>query len=128
MLDLMTNPVEQLRSIEKARIQALVEGDIALARLLHSPEFRLVTSVGQSMSRDEYLTAIETGEINYVSWEPGEIAVRLHGDAAVLRCEARREIVFGGCPLPPARYWHIDAYEQSNGAWQVVWSQITEIY
>lgn len=124
----LANPTEQLRSVERARIQALVSGDIAVARLLHSPSFQVITAIGQSMSRDEYLAAVESGTIKYLRWEPEDIAVRFHGHAASLRYRARREVIFGGSRMPQASYWHTDLYELTEGAWRSVWSHITEIY
>jgi hypothetical protein len=124
----LADPTEQLRSVERARIQALVSGNIAAARLLHSPAFQIITAIGQNMSRDEYLSAVESGTIKYLLWEPEDIAVRFHGHAAVLRYRARREVMFGGSHLPQASYWHTDLYELSDGAWRSVWSHITEIY
>ncbi|QCO96764.1 nuclear transport factor 2 family protein [Arthrobacter sp. 24S4-2] len=124
----LADPTEQLRSVERTRIQALVSGDMAVARLLHSPAFQIITAIGENMSRDEYLSAVESGTVQYVRWEPGDIAVRFHGDAAVLRYQARREVIFGGSPMPPASYWHTDLYELTDGAWRAVWSHITEIY
>ena len=28
---------------------------------------------------------------------------------------------------PGGHFWHTDVYERRNGAWQVVWSQATQI-
>ncbi|MDN2700838.1 MULTISPECIES: nuclear transport factor 2 family protein [unclassified Janthinobacterium] len=118
---------DQLRDIERGRLRALVDGDVALARTLHADDFQLVTPIGSLLSREEYLGAIAAGHMRYLSWEPGEIAVRVHGDAAVLRYQAQLEIHFAGQAVPRARYWHIDSYERRAGRWQAVWSQATAI-
>ena len=118
---------EQLRDIERGRLRALVDGDTALARTLHAADFQLVTPIGSLLSREEYLGAIAAGHMRYLSWEPGEIAVRVHGDAAVLRYQAQLEIHFAGQAVPRSRFWHIDNYERRNGRWQAVWSQATAI-
>ncbi|KAB8066890.1 DUF4440 domain-containing protein [Janthinobacterium violaceinigrum] len=118
---------EHLREIERRRLRALVDGDLALARALHAEDFQLVTPIGSMLSREEYLGAIAAGHMRYLSWEPGEIAVRLYGDAAVLRYQAQLEIHFAGQAVPRARYWHIDSYERRGGCWQTVWSQATAI-
>ena len=79
------------------------------------------------LSREDYLGAIASGHMRYVSWEPEAISVRLYGTAAVLRYQAQLEIVFGGHPVPRARYWHMDSYEWRDGRWQAVWSQATAV-
>ena len=65
--------------------------------------------------------------MRYVSWEPEMIAVRLHGNAAVLRYQAQLEIIFSGQAVPRARYWHMDSYKLRNGQWQAVGSQATAV-
>jgi hypothetical protein len=118
---------EQIREVERSRLRALVAGDVAIASELHASDFQLVTPVGAVLSKDEYLGAIATGQLDYVAWEPGLINVRVHENAAVIRYRASLEVVFGGIPVPRATYWHTDSYENIGGRWQVVWSQATEI-
>jgi hypothetical protein len=118
---------ERIREVERARLRALVSGDVAVASELHASDFQLVTPVGAVLSRDDYLSAIATGRIDYVAWEPGSIDVRVYENAAVIRYQAILEVVFGGRPVPRATYWHTDSYENIDGQWRVVWSQATEI-
>ncbi|MBR0809960.1 MULTISPECIES: nuclear transport factor 2 family protein [Bradyrhizobium] len=118
---------EHIRTTERARLRALVAGDMDAAGPLHAPEFQLVTPVGMPLSKAEYLGAIQSGQIKYLMWEPGAIAVRQHNDHAVIRYRARLEIVFGGHRVAPADYWHTDTYECRDGQWMVVWSQATAI-
>ncbi|SCB54715.1 protein of unknown function [Bradyrhizobium shewense] len=118
---------EYIRNTERARLRALVEGDIAQAEPLHAPEFQLITPIGMPLSKGEYLGAIQGGQIQYLMWEPGTIAVRQQDDHAVIRYRARLEIVFAGHRVAPADYWHTDTYEHREGRWMVVWSQATAI-
>ena len=119
--------MDLLRHTERSRLRALVAADTQAARALLADDFQLVTPIGSMLSREEYLGAIAAGHMRYLSWEPGEIAVRLYGNAAVLRYQAQLEINFGGQAVPRSRYWHIDSYERRDGRWQAVWSQATAI-
>ncbi len=119
--------MEWLRRAERSRVRALVAADVAAARLLHADDFQLITPIGSMLSREDYLGAIASGHMRYVSWEPEAISVRLYGAAAVLRYQAQLEIVFAGHAVPRARYWHTDSYEWRDGRWQAVWSQATAI-
>jgi len=119
--------IELLRHTERSRLRALVAADTDAARILHADDFQLITPIGSMLSREEYLGAIAAGQMRYLSWEPGEIAVRLYGDAAVLRYQAQLEINFGGQSVPRSRYWHMDSYEWREERWQAVWSQATAI-
>jgi hypothetical protein len=118
---------ELIRNTERARLRALVEGDIETAGRLHATEFQLITPIGMALSKKDYLGAIASGQIKYLAWEPGPIAVRYHHGLAVIRYRARLEVVFGGHSVAPGDYWHTDTYEHRDGQWMVVWSQATAI-
>ncbi|GHD57021.1 hypothetical protein GCM10007350_05080 [Jeongeupia chitinilytica] len=106
---------------------ALAERNIAQASPLHAADFQLVTPVGMTLSRDQYLGAIAAGMLVYHVWKPGPIDVRLYGEAAALRYRSDMEVSFGTRHVPRTAYWHTDLYEKRNGTWQVVWSQATGI-
>jgi hypothetical protein len=124
-----TDPIdaESIRDIERARLRALVNADMIAAEPLHAPDFQLITPIGAMLSKAEYLGAVAGGQIRYLLWEPGEIAVRLYAASTLIRYRARLEVVFGGHKVPPGDYWHTDAYECRNQQWMVVWSQATAI-
>ena len=118
---------DQIRAIEHKRLRAMVEANMEVARQLHADDFQLITPTGDSLSREQYLGAVASGDIDYLVWKPDAIEVRLSGDMAVLRYSSRIEIVVGGQRIPPGNYWHTDYYEKRNGRWQAVWSQATEM-
>lgn len=118
---------EQIRDSERARLTALVSGDVNSADPLHADDFQLVTPIGALLSKAEYLGAIATGQIRYLHWEPGAIEVRLTGPVATIRYQAELEVMFGTHHVPRARYWHTDTYELAPSGWQAVWSQATQI-
>ncbi|KZS50946.1 MULTISPECIES: nuclear transport factor 2 family protein [Rhizobium] len=122
-----TNDADLLRETERARLRALVSADIVRARQLHAPDFQLITPIGAALSKDEYLGAIASGQIRYLTWEPAEIDVRLYGSGAVIRYRAQLEVIFSGHKVPLHDYWHTDVYERRDGQWMVVWSQATSV-
>jgi hypothetical protein len=119
---------DELRAVERERLRALVNADIAAAYRLHAQDFQLINPLGGALSKADYLGAIESGEIQYLMWEPGNIEVKLYTDAAVLRYQAELRIKVKALPdAPTGRFWHMDVYERRDGAWQVVWSQATQV-
>lgn len=118
---------DQIRATERERLRALVAADIEVARKLHADDFQLVNPLGGSLSKEQYLGGVASGEIDYLVWEPELIEVRLYGRAALIRYQSRLEIVVRGQKVSLRRYWHTDSYEKRGGRWQVVWSQATEI-
>lgn len=118
---------EHIRDVERARLQALVAGNIAAADSLHASDFQLITPIGAVLDKQQYLGAIAAGRITYIAWEPGPIAVRRSGSVATLRYRAELDVVFGGHHVGRGAYWHTDTYELDHGNWQAVWSQATAI-
>jgi len=100
---------------------------LEVARRLHADDFQLINPFGGSVSKDEYLEGIASGELDYLVWEPETIEVRLYGQAAVIRYRSQLEIVVRGQKIPLRRYWHTDSYEKRDARWQVIWSHATEI-
>jgi len=90
--------------------------------------FQLVNPTGETLSKDAYLGGIASGELDYLVFKPAaEIAVRFHGEAAVIRYRSNLQIAIGGQDLGLATFWHTDSYELRDGRWQAVWSQATGI-
>jgi ketosteroid isomerase-like protein len=118
---------DRIREIEIQRLRALVDGDMATARRLHSEDFQLINPRGGSLSKEQYLTDLSSGALKYLEWEPSEIHVRLYGDAAAIRYQARLRVSVKGSAGREVRFWHTDLYEKRNGQWQIVWSHASQI-
>lgn len=118
---------DKLRAIERQRLRALVDADVATASRLHADDFELIDPRGGTHSKEQYLQRIASGDLNYLEWEPGEIRVRLYGKSAVIRYQARLRISVKGSPGRPVTFWHTDIYEKRKGQWQIVWSHATQI-
>jgi hypothetical protein len=114
--------IDLLRSTERERVRVLVSGDVERAAQLHADDFQLINPLGGTVSKEQYLGGISSGQIHYLYWEPEAITVRLYGEAAVIRYRSQLEIVVQGHHIPRQRYWHTDLYERHGTQWQVVWS------
>ena len=125
-------PVERtsadlIRETEHKRLRALVAAEIELATSLHSDDYQLITPSGQTISKQDYIGGIASGDLVYQVFEPAsDIAVRLYGNAAAVRYQARIEIRFSD-QRDSGVFWHTDIYEKRDGRWQAVWSQATRI-
>ena len=118
---------DQLRAIERQRLRALVDADIPTASRLHADDFELINPRGGTLSKEQYMRDIASGDLNYLEWEPAEIRVRLYGKSAVIRYQARLIVSVKGSPGRNVRFWHTDLYEKRKGQWQIVWSHATQI-
>ncbi len=124
----MPDQTDELRDLERTRLSAFVNQDMETLRSLHAEDFHLINPAGQELSRDDYLSGIAAGFIEYRVWEPeSEVQVRLYGDAAILRYRAQVEIAVKGESQPLQRFWQTELYEKRGGKWQAVWSQSTRV-
>jgi hypothetical protein len=114
---------DQIRAIERERLRGLVMANVEVARKLHAENFQLTTPLGDVYSKDRYLGAIASGEIDYLVWKPGPIDARVDGNSAVIRYQSQQDLLFQGRHVGLGRYRHTDWYEKRNGQWQVVRSQ-----
>ena len=118
---------EAVRAVERQRLKLLVAGDVEAATLLHADDFQLVNPVGKTLTRDQYMQSLSSGYLDYVTWTPGPIEVRMAGSIAAIRYRSEIQVTLDGQPRPLLPHWHTDVYRKSGGRWQVVWSQATEI-
>ncbi len=119
---------ERIRQTERERLRSLVDVDLHTARRLHSDDFQLINPAGAPLTKQEYLAALETGRLDYVAWEAGEIAVKLNGDLAVIRYRDNRfDVNSGNNVVHRGPMYHTNVYERRGGDWQIVWSQASGI-
>ena len=127
-LDVMAqSKADQLRAIERQRLRALVDADVTTASRLHADDFQLINPRGGTLSKEQYLRDVASGDLNYLEWDPGEMRVRLYGNWAVIRYQAHLRVSVKGSPGRPVRFWHTDLYEKRKGQWQIVWAHATQL-
>jgi hypothetical protein len=120
----MSSGAAVLPDIERTRLRALVAADIGTAASLHASDYQLITPNGSELTKDDYLGDIASGRLRYRAFEPvSEITVLGDAPVAVLRYRARISFDDG----PGFICWHTDCYRRTDDAWQVVWSQATQI-
>jgi hypothetical protein len=116
--------VERLRQIEKKRLRALVDADVAVAGPLIASDFELINPIGEVLTRNDVLGGVGSGALDFLSnTVTSQIRVRLHGNTAVVRYRHTIDItvVPVGHLTHPA--WTTALYERRNGDWQIVWEQ-----
>ena len=123
----MNVTADEIRGIERRRLRALVDKDLATAEQLHADDYELITPLGVALTKEQYLGAIGSGQLDYVRFEPvSEITVRLSSDCAVLRYQAAIAFPPGG-PAGPSTFWHTDVYVRTDAGWRATCSQATLI-
>src|SRR5437762_4227115 len=105
----------ELADVERERLKALVGADTTTAERIHADDFQLVAPNGSTYTKTEYLGLIESGEVNYLVWDPIDIDARVSGDAGCVRYQSVLNIVVSGYEVGLGRYWHTDYYERRQG-------------
>ncbi len=124
----MPDEIEELKELEQKRLAAFVSKDIRALQGLHADDFHLINPAGQELSRDDYLSGIAEGFIEYRVWEAeSDVQVRIHGDSAILRYRAAVELAVKGEVQPLQHFWQTEFYEKIDGKWRAVWSQSTRV-
>jgi hypothetical protein len=116
--------VERLRQIEKQRLQALVDADVAVAGRLIARDFELINPLGSVATRGSTLAGLGSGDLDFRSdTVTSHIRVRLRGNTAVLRY--RHTIDIAVVPIGHLTHpaWTTAVYERRKGNWQIVWEQ-----
>ena len=120
---------ETLRAVEAERLRALVDARMDVFDRFHSADYQLISPVGMPFSFESYREAIGSGKLDYLVFEPdSEVLIRVLGNAAILRYQAKLEFAWDGQRQKPVRLWHTDYYEKQAGVWKAVWSQATQIW
>jgi ketosteroid isomerase-like protein len=118
----------RLRQLEQTQLQALVGADGEALDLLLADDFVLVPPPGTPLTKDEYLGAVESGDLDFEKFDPiGPIEVSVYGAAAVLTYQS--DIVATGAGIGTVHHqaWHTVVYEKASGSWQVVRAQTTAV-
>ena len=116
--------VERLRQIEKTRLQALVDADIAVAGPLIASDFELINPIGDVLTRNDILGGVGSGALDFLSdTVTSQIRVRLQGNTAVLRFRHTIDIQVAGIGHLTHPAWTTAFYERHRGNWQIVWEQ-----
>jgi hypothetical protein len=116
--------VERLRRLEKLRLQALVDADVAVAGRAAADDFELINPLGEVLTRDDVLGGVGSGALDFLSdTVTSQIKVRLHGNTAVLRYQHTIDIAVAGIGRVTHPAWTTALYERRKGDWQIVWEQ-----
>ena len=97
-----STPEDDIRALEHARVQSLLQRDMPTAWRLHAPDYQLITPSGAAWSRERYLGMVEAGTLDYLQWQAGAMQVRLRGSMAVVRYPATLQLDAGTA----FRCWH----------------------
>lgn len=119
--------VEQVLAVEAARVQALLNADIATLDEITAQDYVHIDSNGRRRSKTEFLDGLARSEYRFESFVIDENSVRIIGPVAIVTGRYHNDIRTRE-GLQPTKYArHIRVYVKNDGLWRNVAHQATRI-
>ena len=103
----------------KAMYAAMIDKDRAGLEEVLDDSFVLVHMTGMHQNREEFITAVLDGTLNYYSSVHENLPVTVNGDSAVITGQSYvQAAVFGG----GKHYWHLQqkcSLKKTDGQWKI---------
>ena len=117
---------QEIRQREARRFEAMVEGDSAALEDILSDDLRYTHATGVYETKAEFLAKLKSGQLNYDSFTPEDMLVRVYGMTGVVTGVARVKVQVKGEPLS-FQLRFTDVYVKQGGRWQMVAWQATRL-
>jgi ketosteroid isomerase-like protein len=122
----MSNNGQKIIELDKKRMAAMSQKDIATLSALLSDDLVYTHSSARLDTKQSLIGAMESGATVYTSVEPSDVKAQDLGDAVVLTGVARISVTSNGNPINfGVRF--TDVYVNNSGQWQMVTWQSTRL-
>ena len=112
--------------IDEARFAAMIRGDIPTLQKILADDLVYTHSSGLVEGKTEFIAALQTGNLKYISIDVEEKKARVYGTVGVVNGKARITINSRGQDQSfVIRY--LDVYANRSGQWQMIAWQSTRI-
>ena len=130
--DAAQTDIKQLRQLTEAEHVALVAADTNRLETLLAADFTLVTPEGDTLPRDDLITAVRSGDLDFQAFRIHESspsdAVEVHLDCDIATVSYRSEM---DVAFEPLHYRHdsrhTDTWVRHGHSWQAVRGQTTAV-
>lgn len=113
------NVGDEILKIDARRFVAMTRADLAELDRILADDLTYTHSTGNTETKKEFVAAIESGTLKYLSIESDENKVRVYGDTAIINGRAKVKVSSRGQEQAfTIRF--IDVYTKRNGKWQMV--------
>jgi ketosteroid isomerase-like protein len=122
----MAGNAEKIIDLDKKRMQAMAQRDLATLRNLIADDLVYTHSSARIDTKQSLIGNMESGSTVYSTVEPSEVKAQDLGDAVVLTGKARIGVNSGGNAMSfTVRF--TDVYARRGGQWQMVTWQSTRV-
>ena len=117
---------KEVLSTDDARIKARTSGDVQTMSKIYADDYTLVTAEGDLRTREDQLSELRSGQLQFRPVEVLERTVRLYGNTAIVRSRERSTIIRNGQDIG-GDFRANRVYIKRDGRWQLVLTQATRI-
>jgi len=122
----MTDNEQKIIELDKKRMHAMAQKDIATLNALLSDDLVYTHSSARLDTKKSLIGAMESGTTVYTAVEPSDVKAQDLGNAMVLTGVARIRVTSNGNPISfGVRF--TDVYANNGGQWQMVAWQSTRL-
>ena len=116
----------EIKSLEEARNQAVLHGDVAALDRMTSDDYTFITLRGELRTKSDILKGFASGSFHYESRQISDLKVRVHGDTAIVTGRSVQKGMENGKDYS-GDYRFTRVYVRENGHWLTVALQTTLI-
>ena len=117
---------QDVREVEKRRIQHMTGNDLTQLERVLSDDLIYTHSSGRVESKEQFLSALRSGEIKYEAMDHEDVEVKVYGDTAVLTGRSEVKLKSKGEDRSfPIRFTLV--YAKQEGQWRMVAWQSTRL-
>ncbi len=121
-----TNVERDIKSLEEARNQAVLHGDVATLDRMTSDDYTFITLRGELRTKSDILKGFASGSFHYDSRQVSDLKVRVYGDTAIVTGRSVQKGMENGKDYS-GDYRFTRVYVKENGHWLTVALQTTLI-
>jgi hypothetical protein len=104
--------------------RALMAADLAELSRIFADDYVQYDEFGESLTKQDVIKNLETGEIRYLSMMSTGRRIRLLSDELAIVHGSEEDDVEQGGRRFPVRYVYMDVVVKRDGSWQIVGSQL----
>ena len=116
----------EIKSLEEARNQAVLHGDVAALDKMTSDDYTFITLRGELRTKSDILKGFASGSFHYDSRQVSDLKVRVYGGTAIVTGRSVQKGMENGKDYS-GDYRFTRVYVKENGHWLTVALQTTLI-
>ncbi len=121
-----TNVEREILSLEEARNQAVLHGDVTALDRMTSDDYTFITLRGELRTKSDILKGFASGSFHYDSRQISDLKVRVYGDTAIVTGRSVQKGMENGKDYS-GDYRFTRVYVKEKGHWVTVALQTTLI-